>query len=75
MDLTTIYLLAYGLFLLIGGYFLPGISNRSLARGIAWLIAIVTVFYSAAITDFSHGGHRFAAIAIDETHCSSRELR
>jgi hypothetical protein len=45
-----IILFCYLLLLTVGGYLLPYIRQKSFARLVAWLIAIVTVFFSTVIT-------------------------
>lgn len=49
MDVTW-YIVCYALFLLIIGYILPFLQKRSLARILAWTIAVLTVWVSASIT-------------------------
>lgn len=61
MDLTLVYLLSFGLFLLLAGYFLP-FANRNLARILSWLIAIATVVYSVFITSQESALYRMIAI-------------
>jgi hypothetical protein len=50
VDLTLLYLLSFGLFLLLAGYTLPFIPNKSTARWIAWIICIATVIFASLIT-------------------------
>src|SRR5687767_4701821 len=49
MDLTLVYLLSFALLLLLSGYFVP-FASKPTARIIAWVIAVVTVFFSTVIT-------------------------
>src|SRR6478752_4555952 len=63
MDLTFLYLLAFVFFLLIAGYFLPFISNKTIERFIAWTISIITVYFSVQITSYETPLYRMAAIA------------
>jgi hypothetical protein len=50
MGMTWLYILCYALFLLITGYILPFLRQKSLARVFAWTIAAVTVLISTLIT-------------------------
>jgi hypothetical protein len=50
MALTTIAILSYVLFLTIAGYLLPYNRDKRVTRGLAWFIAIVTIWVSTAIT-------------------------
>ncbi len=50
MDIIAIYLLSWGLFLLLIGYFLSFINNKTTARIIAWTIILSTTFFSIQIT-------------------------
>jgi hypothetical protein len=64
MDLTLLYLLAFGLLLLVAGYFLPFIGNRVLARGLAWMIALLAVFYASVTTSGEPALYRMIAIVL-----------
>jgi hypothetical protein len=50
MDLTLLYLFAFGLLLLLAGFFLPGIRKIQTARIIGWGLCILTFYFSIAIT-------------------------
>jgi alginate O-acetyltransferase complex protein AlgI len=50
MDLTWYYLAGYVMSLLVGGYALPFIRQRWIARVCAWFIALATILFSAFIT-------------------------
>lgn len=62
MDLTLLYLLSFGLFLLLAGYTLPLIPNKSAARWTAWIICIATVIFASLITDDASAFVRMVAI-------------
>ena len=61
MDVILVYLLLFGLFLLLAGYFLPFAGNRT-GVILAWLFAIVTVFYSVMVTNDKSPLYRMIAI-------------
>jgi len=61
MDLTLVYLLSFGLFLLLTGYFLPRLG-RHITRPISWVIMIGTVVFSVFITLEQTALYRMIAI-------------
>lgn len=48
--MTWFFLPGYLFALTVGGYFLPCVRSKRLARFIAWMIALITVFISAVLT-------------------------
>lgn len=50
MDLTLIYLLSFGIFLLLAGYILPSVASQPVARRVAWSICIATVIFASLVT-------------------------
>jgi alginate O-acetyltransferase complex protein AlgI len=62
MDITLVYLVAFGLWLLLIGYFLPFLKNKTTARIIVWSLGIITVFVSAGITAEESALYRMIAI-------------
>lgn len=62
MDLTLLYLLSFGIVLLLIGYIIPAVKDKSLARGIAWSICIVTVIFASFITADASSLVRMVAI-------------
>ena len=62
MDLTFLSLVSWGGFLLLIGYFLPFIKNKSVARLAAWTIILLTVFISVHITSHQSALYRMMAI-------------
>ncbi len=62
MDLTLLYLFSFGLILLVNGYYLTFISNKAVAKTVAWLIVITTVPYVLIITSEESSLYRMLAI-------------
>jgi alginate O-acetyltransferase complex protein AlgI len=62
MDLTFLGLVSWGVFLLLTGYFLPFIKNKSVARLAAWTLILLTVFVSVQITSHQSALYRMIAI-------------
>jgi alginate O-acetyltransferase complex protein AlgI len=62
MDLTFLGLVSWGVFLLLTGYFLPAIKNKSVARLAAWTLILLTVLVSVQITSQQSALYRMIAI-------------
>lgn len=62
MDLTLLYLLSFGIFLLLIGYILPSAANKSVARWVAWSICIATVIFASRVTAHASPLVRMVAI-------------
>ena len=62
MDIVLIYVLSWGVFLLVAGYVLPFIQNKPLARITAWGIIIATAVFAAVITAQEPPLYRMIAI-------------
>jgi hypothetical protein len=62
MDITLLYLSGWGLFLLVIGYVLSFIRNKTTARSTAWLIILLTTLFSVLITDDEPALYRMVAI-------------
>ncbi len=63
MDINQCYLISWGIFLLLAGYFLPCIKSKNTARLISWSIIILTTLFSILITKGQSPLYRMAAIA------------
>jgi hypothetical protein len=61
MDITLVYLLLFGLLLLLSGYFLQ-YADKKAARILSWSVAVLTVVFSAYITAEKSALYRMAAI-------------
>lgn len=63
MDITSYYLIGWGAFLLLTGYFLACIKNKTTARTIAWFIIMLTTLFSIYTTTGAPPLYRMVAIA------------
>ena len=63
MDITLYYLVGWGAFLLLAGYFPAFIKNRTAARTTAWFIIVLTTFFSVYVTREAPALFRMVAIA------------
>ncbi|HEY9044864.1 MAG TPA: MBOAT family protein, partial [Ohtaekwangia sp.] len=62
MDLTTVYIVSFGLIILVTGYFLPAIQSKSIARLAAWGISVLSVVFATVITGQASALYRMVAI-------------
>lgn len=63
MDITMYYLVSWAVFLLLAGYFLGFIKNKTIARTISWFIIILTTLFSIYTTTGAPALYRMVAIA------------
>jgi hypothetical protein len=62
MNSHLIGLVGWGLFLLVTGYYLPFIRNKSFARTTAWSLVVFTALFSTILTDGASALFRMLAI-------------